>query len=104
VPRIALAAIPSWRLGDVAIFGGVTGRNHPTIEKHAVTDRPDDGEGPRMGSLSLMASLGFEAELAAGLRLGMALYQPFPVGPVSYAPTVSAHLAIPLFRRPPGSP
>ena len=103
----AFTLLPSWRVGRVSFFGGMTMRNHPTIDKKdVVTSFVGDVKGPTTGPPIFILSAGLEVDIAAGLRAGLGVYQPVPGGPVEYAPTVSASLTIPLYREaePPKQP
>jgi len=95
VPVHALALTPSWQHQDWTLYGGMTLRNHPTIERGGI-EGPYDSDDLEAGPLNVVLSAGVERHLGRGVRAALVLYQVTGKKPVQYAPTVAATLTIPL--------
>jgi hypothetical protein len=100
IPVVAVGLTPSWKLSpQIAAFGGVTARNHPTIPRTEI-------EGPQLfeddpveaGPLNFIANAGVEYTLANGMRAMVHVFQPIFADPVRYGPTFGAQFTIPLGR------
>ena len=99
VPQVALGVVPTYRAGSTSWFGGVTVRNHPTIEQKGIEHGDDGGDGEvEAGTFNLVLSAGVETELFSGLRGGLVLYTPVNGAPVRYGPSVAAMVTVPLGR------
>jgi hypothetical protein len=86
---------PSYRLGRWVLFGSLTVRNHPTLEKSDVVLSygaypPHVESGPWNG----IAGAGFQVDLAGSLRALVQAYVPFSATPVVYPPTLAAALVL----------
>lgn len=100
VPQLAIGVVPTYRSGGTAWFGGVTLRNHPTIEQKGIEHGDDGGDGEvEAGNFNLVASLGVETELASNLRGAIVLYTPVNGTPVRYGASAAAVVTIPLGKR-----
>jgi hypothetical protein len=100
VPQIAVGVVPTYRVGPTKLFGGVTIRNHPTIEQKGVEHGDDGGDSEvDAGPLNVVLSAGVETELFSGLRGGLVVYGPVNGEPVRYGPSVAAMLTLPLGKR-----
>ncbi|MDB4959649.1 MAG: hypothetical protein JWO36_7218 [Myxococcales bacterium] len=95
VPTLALAVIPSYRIGRVTIFGGGTVRNHPTITEKIVTNLPGPAE-VQQGPVNVTLHGGADVELGAGIRASLIVHQTVTADPVTYGPGASLIFTIPL--------
>lgn len=99
VSQVALGITPTYRTGRLAIFGGATLRNHPTIEQKGVETGLDLEDEVEEGPLNVVLSAGVEGELGGGVRGALVLYAPIPGPPLEYPPSLAATLTIPLGPR-----
>jgi hypothetical protein len=96
IPVYSFALIPSYRVSDrVALFGGITMRNHPTIEKGDVEVGVDLDDEVTPGSMNFIVQAGAEVKLGSVKALAM-VYQPLSADPVAYGPTFALGLSIPF--------
>jgi hypothetical protein len=98
---------PSYRMGLWTFFGGLTARQHPTIQqKGTETDPILEGEGDvKSGPFNLLVSAGFEAALMQGaVEASLVLYQDITQDPVRYGPGLGVMVVVPLGRTPPAPP
>lgn len=98
VPVLALGVVPSWHSGIVTLFGGVTMRNHPYVERgnigNSISEELD--EEVQAGPLNFIANAGIELGKPDGVRGLLHVYQPLGSDPVQYGPSFGVSLAIPL--------
>ena len=97
-----LSFTPSYRMGALTWFGGLTTRQHPTIQqKGTETDPLLEGEGDvQSGPFNLLISAGLEAALLGGqLEATVVLYQDLTLDPVGYGPGLAVLVSVPLGRR-----
>jgi hypothetical protein len=99
VPCVAASVIPSYATTDrITVFGGLTARNHPSIDKRTTVVGRDVG-GPDAGPLILIFNVGIDVAVSEHLRGAVSVYQVLHGDPIAYSPTFSAHLTVPLGRR-----
>lgn len=98
VGQVALAVTPTYRSGKVDVYGGLTVRNHPTIEQKGIENGLDLSDDVEAGPLNVVASVGVDVDLGGGVRAGAVLYTPINGTPVRYGPSLGAMLTIPLGR------
>lgn len=99
-----ISLTPSYRTGTLTFFGGLTARQHPTIQqKGTETDPLLEGEGDvESGPFNLVISAGLEAALMGGaLETSLVLYQDVTQDPVRYGPGIGILVNVPLGRRTP---
>jgi hypothetical protein len=101
---LSMAVLPTYKVSPaLSVFGGMTLRNHPTIQKSEVTvgidlDRSEEVES---GPLNAIASLGADYMLAKYVKLTGYLYQPIAANPVHYGLSAGFMLT---FVAPPTTP
>ena len=108
---LALHMTSSYAMSErLAFTGGVTVRNHPTIERTGIELGPGQGwDDVRNGPLNATLSAGVEYTHTNGVRASLLAYQTVSGDPVRYYPALSAAITVPLVRRartpePGGSP
>ena len=97
VPTLAFGLTPSYRTGRVTFFGGITVRNHPTIDPTIRTNipmDPDVSSGPYNATLHAGAAV----ELGAGVRASLLVHETITTNPVVYGPSLALMVSIPLGR------
>jgi hypothetical protein len=100
VAVMSLGLAPSYRLGRVVLFGSLTVRNHPTVDKsdvvatYLVPSTPEVKPGP----WNAVIGGGVAVQLVGPLRGMVQLFMPVSGDPVIYAPTAAASLALGLGR------
>lgn len=100
----SVAVLPTYQVAPaLAIFGGITLRNHPTIRKSDVTVGPDldFDEEVESGPLNAIGSIGADYLLAKYVKLTGYLYQPIAADPVDYGVALGFMLT---FVAPPKAP
>jgi hypothetical protein len=104
---LGAAVIPSYRVAsNFVLFGGVTLRNHPTIERSDIEISPgvyEDDE-VEFGPGNIIVSGGAELELGNGMRAMAYVYQVATRDPVAYKPAVGIFFTLPLGREPAAQP
>ncbi len=98
VPVASLGITPSYKQGAWVFFGGLTVRNHPTIEKGEIEKEKliEDDDEVSAGHFNAVVNAGAEYEFADGFRAMVHLYQPVTADPVRYKPTLGIGLTVPL--------
>lgn len=96
IGQVALGIVPTFDSGSWRAWGGVTVRNHPTIEQKDVEVGVDAEDEVEAGSFNAVVSAGVDLELGAGIRAGATLYQVVIGEPASYGPSLAATLTVPL--------
>jgi len=93
---MSLGVAPSYRFEGVTVFGSLTMRNHPTVDKSDVVATYLTPSTPHVdpGPWNAVVGLGVEAQLVGTLRGMLQVYMPVSADPVVYAPTVAASLAV----------
>lgn len=99
ISQLAIGVVPTWRSGNMSFWGGVTFRNHPTIEQKGTEVGVDIGDDVEEGSFNTVLSAGGDIELGGGFRAGLTIYQVVHGQPAKYGPSLAAMLTIPLGRR-----
>ena len=92
-PVFTVSATPSYRLpGGLALFFGVSGRNHPDIA-------PAGDARVETGPFTVIASGGLSyTHAGSGVRAAVHGYRVFFTRPIDYATALAFSLSIPLFR------
>ncbi|HLL21269.1 MAG TPA: hypothetical protein VK427_04015, partial [Kofleriaceae bacterium] len=102
VQTFAVSVTPSFKVDkDVALFGGLTVRQHPTIEQKGTTMGTvlDDVE-VDSGPANFIVSAGVEAGLAGGSVLLSAIgYYDLTRDPAKYGPGLAVMVSLPLGKR-----
>jgi hypothetical protein len=92
IPVVTIGVVPTWHEGRWTVFGGLTGRNQPTIERGGI-EVGDDGSDVTGGRLNVMLHAGAELALGGGLKALAMVYKNFDGAPVDYAPTLAVALS-----------
>jgi hypothetical protein len=95
-----LAVIPSYRIGAMTYFGGVTLQNQPTITEKIETSLPEGG-GVEGGPVNVTLHAGVAVEVGAGIRASAFVHQTVTQDPINYGPGLGMAIAIPLGRKEP---
>jgi hypothetical protein len=99
IPVASLSVLPSLRVTRwLAVFTGITLRNHPTIDKHSWETIGDDND-VEVGPVNVTLGLGAEFQVHQRVRLMIHAYWPVTRDPVIYYPVLGAQLAV-SFGRP----
>lgn len=101
IPVFSFALLPTFELSPaVSVFGGLTLRNHPTIQKSDIDIGPDDDfdEEVETGPLNSIGSIGAEVALAERIKLTGYLHRPIAADPVIYG--VAAGLMLTFVAEP----
>jgi hypothetical protein len=109
VETFAASITPSYRPSEgVTVFGGLTLRQHPTLQQKGQEQEPifDDGPEVQSGPGNLIISGGAEVAIADGaLRASAIAFWDVSRNPAKYGPGASLMISIPFGkRRPPGPP
>jgi hypothetical protein len=95
-----LALVPSYRIGAMTYFGGVTLQNQPTITEKIETTLPEGG-GVQGGPLNATVHAGLAVEVGAGIRASAFVHQTLTHDPINYGPGLGMAISIPLGRKEP---
>ena len=88
IPVVSLGVIPTYKVAPaVSVFGGLTIRNHPTIEKSDIEIGIDIDEEVESGPANAIGSVGAEFLLSENIRLTGYLHRPIAAKPVVYGLT-----------------
>jgi len=99
VSQLALGVVPTYTTGVWNVWGGVTVRNHPTIEQKGTEVGLDFEDEVTEGEFNTVLSAGADVELGGGFRAGATLYQVVQGKPAAYGPSLALMLTIPLGQR-----
>ncbi len=99
VSQFALGILPTYDGGTWNAWGGLTFRNHPTIEQKGVEVGLDFEDEVEEGEFNTVLSAGIDFELGGGFRAGVTAYQVVHGAPASYGPGFAAMITIPLGHR-----
>ncbi len=99
ISQLAVGVVPTFRSGNMTFWGGLSFRNHPTIEQKGTEVGVDIGDDVEEGSFNTVLSAGGDLELGGGFRAGLTIYQVVHGLPAKYGPSLAATLTIPLGRR-----
>jgi hypothetical protein len=81
-----LGIVPSYRLDNWVFFGGLTVRNHPTIEEKVISNGfSTDVEG---GPANAIAHAGVAYDASDRVRFKLEMHQTLTRDPVAYAPAI----------------
>ncbi|HUQ04240.1 MAG TPA: hypothetical protein VM261_17195 [Kofleriaceae bacterium] len=108
ISQLAVGVVPTYRAGKMNLWGGLTFRNHPTIEQKGTEVGVDISDEVEEGSFNTVLSAGADLELGGGFRAGATLYQVVQGEPAKYGPSLAVMITIPLGRHdtpaPPAAP
>jgi hypothetical protein len=96
VSQLALAIVPSYRVGGVTYFGGLTAANHPTLIQKAIESSLDVTGDVQNGPLNLILHAGIAIDLGGGITASAYIAQDVSQDPVAYKPTLGFLLSLPL--------
>lgn len=99
VSQAAIGILPTYNAGTWNVWGGVTLRNHPTIEQKGIEVGIDFEDEVEEGEFNTVLSAGADFELGGGFRAGVTVYQVVHGKPASYGPGIAAMFTIPLGQR-----
>lgn len=102
VESLAASITPSYKVDtDLALFGGLTIRNHPTIQQKGMDQVIDDLDlDVDSGPANFLVSAGVEGALLDGnVRLMAVAYYDLSRNPAKYGPGMGVMLSLPLGRR-----
>jgi hypothetical protein len=99
ISQLAIGVVPTYTTGKMNVWGGLTFRNHPTIEQKGTEVGVDIGDDVEEGSFNTVLSAGADFELGGGFRAGATLYQVVNGEPAKYGPSLAVMLTVPLGRR-----
>ena len=102
-PTIGAAITPSYRMGDVTVFGGVTARQHPTLQQKGMdTDPLFEEPEVQSGPFNFIISAG--AEVAFGgtqkVKASAIAYWDTTQSPAKYGPSLALMITLPIGKRP----
>lgn len=102
---MAMHILSSYTMSErLAFTGGLTVRNHPTVERSGIELGIERGwDDVENGPLNITLSAGVEYTHASGVRASLLAYQTVTDNPVQYYPALAASIAIPLVRKPAAS-
>lgn len=100
VETFAASITPSYKLGDdLALFGGLTVRQHPTIQQKGMEVVFDDVD-VESGPANYIVSAGIEGSLANGsVLLAAVAYYDISRNPAKYGPGMGVMVSLPFGRR-----
>ena len=101
-PVVAAHLLTSYAFSDrLAVTGGLTLRNHPTIERTGIEGEITVSDNVESGPLNATLAVGLEYTHESGVRAALQAYQTLPNNPVTYYPALAASVTIPLVRERP---
>jgi hypothetical protein len=105
VSALAGSITPSYKIDkDVVLFGGLTVRNHPTIDQKGMGTTLDSVE-VDSGPGNYIVSAGVEGSVANGsLLLSAMAYYDISRDPAKYGPGMAAMISVPLGKKHPPQP
>lgn len=100
-PVIAFHLLSSYAMSErLAFTGGVTVRNHPTIERTGIELGLDQGwDNVESGPFNVTLAAGVEYTHHSGVRASLLAYQTVIDNPVQYYPALAASISVPLVRK-----
>ena len=101
IPTLGLAIGPSYRVGRMTYFGGITIRNQPTITELNTTTVPDDDGGPNAGPINLTLHAGVGVDVGDGIHANAFVHDTVTDNPIAYGPSIGLEVEIPLGKRVP---
>ena len=98
----SVGLVPSYQVGALTWFGGVTLRNHPTNTKgeveSSIDNALDSSDEIRSGPMNLILSGGVEWAMSDRIKAMAQIFAPVTGNPVVYAPTVGLGMSVALGR------
>jgi hypothetical protein len=101
IPTFGVALVPSYRVGRMTYFGGITVRNQPTITELHTTTEPDDDGGPNGGTINVTLHAGVGVDVGGGVHANAFVHDTVTNDPIAYGPSVGLELEVPLGKRVP---
>lgn len=100
VEQLAASITPSYKIDDdILVFGGLTVKNHPTIDQKGTGTTIDDVQ-VDAGPGNYIISGGIEASLAKGaIKLSAMAYYDVSRDPAKYGPGMALMLSLPFGKR-----
>jgi hypothetical protein len=99
VGTFAFGVTPSYKAGRITWFGGLTAREHPTIQEKDIEVVVDLDADVKSGPFNFIVSAGLEAQLASQVKGSLVVYQDITQDPNIYGPAIGAMVIIPLGQR-----
>jgi len=99
---IGIGIVPSYQHGNWTFFGGITGRNHPTLEEKVINNGewPDVEDGP----MNAIVHAGVAYEADERVQFLVEMHQTVTQDPVAYMPALGFSVALGLGDRFPKRP
>lgn len=92
------AVLPSYRVGRLTVFAGITRRNHATNTKNdtqtETANDHDDADEVRTGPAYVLLGGGVEVELGGGVKLLGHIYQPVSTSVARYGPVLGLAISV----------
>ena len=90
VPIYSASVIPSYSVGDVVFFGGLTMRNHPTNTRknRQIAGTDDESDELRQGPAYYLVGTGVEVQASRHLSFVGHIFQPISTDIAKYGPAV----------------
>lgn len=93
---VSLGFVPSYNQGPWTVFGSLTLRNHPTVQRGGVEVGVVNDEDVESGPMNAVLAGGASYTLPARVKLSMIIYQSLSSDPVNYGPTMAASFTLPF--------
>jgi len=90
---LAVALTPTYRFGNVAVFGGVYGRRHPTIRRKGTEVGMEYDQDIEKGDMNWLLHAGVELN-ASVFSFSASIQQDLTREPVMYGPSVGLAIAV----------
>lgn len=98
VGTVGVGATPSYRVGTMTWFGGLTAKQHPTIEEKGTETIGDFEDDVKSGPFNWIVSAGVEVTFGT-VKGVFVVYQDISQDPVIYYPSAAAMVVVPLGTR-----
>jgi hypothetical protein len=95
IPVMTLGVVPNWRVSrNVSLFGGVSARNQPTVDRGGIEIGDDQSSDVTAGDLNVMVEAGAEVTLGTdGLKAMAMVYKNIGGTPLDYPATFAVSLS-----------
>jgi hypothetical protein len=94
IPVLTLGVVPNWRISrGVSLFGGVSARNQPTVDRGAIEVGDDNSSDVTAGDLNVMIEAGAEVSMGPNLKAMAMVYKNIGGTPLDYPATVAVSLS-----------
>ena len=94
-PTLAFDVTPSYRIGAVTVFAGITLRNQPTVDEKDVSDLTGD-PGVNSGPYNITLHGGVEYEIVDALKIMLSVSQTVTSDPIDYGPGIALMIHTPF--------